>query len=332
MTMESLINKGGTLVFDPVTSSLTADEFLSTYGDVVDTIAIVAKSEAGSTFFQSSTAPKDQRFGDVFSSFAQVASDIGIQVYTLMHGNVDAFFSRDPNFQMYRSGGSPVENFVCPHQENYWFYLSEIAAEIANKIPVSGIILTDIMYPRDNTCFCENCKREFSQETDLDRDFSIDTLRKRQELYAKWQRKRIEHIQSMINSIVRRVHQERKLEIITEILVDPQTNFFKGAQEHFGQDLSSLLQVSPHILLHFYPWSPFPSSEAEINQLIGNMRSVMDRMSDTKNSLLLWKPTEANMELALKLKSALRSEHLFFTEEHPLSYYDRRTLHLQLGV
>ncbi|MHA2502180.1 MAG: hypothetical protein ACXAE3_04875 [Candidatus Kariarchaeaceae archaeon] len=332
MTLESIIAAGGTLVYDPLSSSLTPDEFLLTYGERVDTIAIVAKSEAGSTYYPSSTAPKDPRYGETFSSFTQILTDIGIEVYGLMQGNVDGFFSRDPNFRMHRTGGNPIEGFVCPNQENYWFYLSEIAAEIATRSPVSGIILSDILYPRDNYCFCENCRRPFSQDNGIDRDFGLEFLNKRPDLKVKWEKTRIDAIRTTISSIVNRVHQERKLEIIAEIMVDPQTNYFKGASEHFGHDLTNMTQVTPHLLLHFYPWSPFPQTESEIEQLIGNMNPIMERMTNTKNSLFLWEPSDASFTLAQILKQALGSDYVFFTEQKPRSYLDRRTLHLDLGV
>jgi len=332
MSVESIINQGGTFVFDPMISSMTPDEFLSAYGDSINTIALVAKSEAGSTYFPSSTAPKDPRYGETFSSFAQILSDIGVEVYAMLHGNVDGFFSRDPNFTMYQTNGTAIENFVCPNQENYWFYLSEIAAEIANRNAVTGLILSDILYPRNTTCFCENCRRTFSQDMGIDRDFSADYLSKRPEILAKWQQTRVGAIKNTISSIVNRVHQERKLEIITEMLIDPQTNYFNGASEHFGQDLPTYTQVSPHILLHFYPWSPFPSSEAEIEQLVGNMAPIIERMTTTKNSLFMWAPSDASFQLARVLQRALGSEFIFFTEQQPRSYLDRRTLHLQLGM
>lgn len=333
MSLESIVNQGGTFVYDPAITSMTADEFLSTYGDTIETIAVVAKSEAGSTYFKSSTAPKDPRFGETFSSFSQILTDIGIEVYALLHGNVDGFFSRDPNFKMSRSGGNPVDSFVCPNQQNYWFYLSEIAAEIASRSSVSGLILTDTLYPRDITCFCDNCRREFSQDhSGLDRDFSLESLRKRPNLLNQWQQHRIDAIRNMISSVVNRVHQERKLEVISEILIDPQTNYFKGAIEHFGHDISSLTQVSPHILLHFYPWSPFPTTQAEIDELIGNMEPIIERMSATKNSLFMWDPSDESFALAETIQRSINSEFIFFTENQPRSYLDRRSLHLQLGM
>lgn len=332
MSVESIINQGGTFVYDPTITSTTADEFLSAYGEHIDSIALVAKSEAGSTYFKSSTAPKDPRFGETFSAFAQILTDIGIEVYGLMHGNVDGFFSRDPNFTMYRDNGTPIDTFVCPNQQNYWFYLSEIAAEIASKIPVSGIILSDILYPHNQACFCDNCKRTFSQDVGIDRDFSLEYLAKRPEIINKWQQTRVDALQQMISAIVNRVHQERKLEVISELFVDPQTNYFSGSREQFGQDLGSYTQVSPHILLHFYPWSPFPSTNEEIEQLVTNMAPIIERMTATKNSLMMWEPTDETFQLAKTLKRALGSDYIFFTEQKPRSYLDRRTMHLQLGI
>jgi len=140
MSVSDIVEKGGTYILDPSETTLTPDEFLAKFGNIVDSVGIVAKSEAGSAYYPSSTAPKDPRFGELFSAFAQISADIGIQVYALVHGNMDGFFSRDPNFQMKRSGGVAIEGYVCPSQETYWAYLAEVAAEIASKTPIEGII------------------------------------------------------------------------------------------------------------------------------------------------------------------------------------------------
>lgn len=332
MNLDQLIQQGGTLVYDPVLSSLTPDDFLSQYGEVIDRIAIVAKSEVGSTFFPSSTAPKDPRFGDIFSSFAQIATDIGIDVHAVLHGNVDAFFSRDPNFKMFRSGGEPIDNFVCANQETYWVYLAEIAAEIANKLPINGIILKDLLYPRETTCFCDNCRRSFATEFGMDRDFSLDQLKKRPEKFEKWQEIRVGALRNTISTVVNRVHQERKIEVVSEILVDPQTNYFEGAKNHFAQDLTALTQVSPHILMHFYPFTPLPSTEAEINDLMQHLSPVIEKLMATTTSIFVWKPNPQEFPLLQKIQQSIQASSIYFTEEQPRSYLDRRTLHLELQM
>ncbi len=330
--IESFILKGGTLVVDPAESTMTPDEFLSKFGNIVDTLCIVAKSEAGSTYYSSSTAPKDPRYGELFSSFAQIANDIGIQVYAQIHGNMDGFFSRDPNFYMIQSGGYQIDGYVCPNQETYWAYLAEIAAEVVNRSTLEGIILKDIHYPRDNACFCDNCRRTFSTEAGIDREFSLEQLKRIPNTFSKWQQTRIAGLRGMLSSIVNRVHQEKKVEIIAELLLDPETNYVEGAGDYFGQDLGMMSQVSSHLLLHLHPWSTLPSNEDEMNETLNGLGPIVERIGEIKNSLYLWNPTMENFEIALKLKEMLNSSKIFFTENQPGSYLNRRTLHLGLGV
>ncbi|MHA2091719.1 MAG: hypothetical protein ACW98K_12775 [Candidatus Kariarchaeaceae archaeon] len=332
MTVQSFIEQGGTLVVDPTEATMTPDEFLARYGNIVDTICIVAKSEAGSTYYPSSTAPKDPMFGEFFTSFAQIANDIGIQVYAQIHGNMDGFFSRDPNFQMQRSGGMPLENYVCPNQETYWAYLAEIASEVSNKVTLEGIILKDILYPRDIACFCENCRRSFSTQAGIDRDYALDQIKRVDNVHSQWQAGRINALRGMISTVVNRVHQERKVNIISEILLDPETNYLPGAAEHFAQDLGMVAQISSHVLLHLHPWSPLPESEEDLLPIYRALEPIIDRKGQLTNSLYIYGPTEQNFEAALMLKNKLVSTHIFFTESQPRSYLNRRTLHLDLGV
>ncbi|MHA2251217.1 MAG: hypothetical protein ACXAD7_12710 [Candidatus Kariarchaeaceae archaeon] len=332
MDVQDFVLKGGTLVVDPLETTMAPDEFLAKYGNIVNTICIVAKSEAGSTYYPSSTAPKDPQFGELFSTFAQIANDIGIQVYAQIHGNMDGFFSRDPNFRMERSGGLPIEGYVCPIQETYWAYLAEIASEVANKTRLEGIIIKDTLYPRDTACFCENCRRTFSSQTKIDRDFSLDQIKRISNVYDQWQSSRVGALRGMISNIVNRVHREHKVEIISEILLDPETAYLTGAQEHFAQDLNMISQISSHLLLHLHPWSPLPSTEDDLLGIQNQLEPIIERGSELKNSLYIWKPTKENFDMALKLRDQLGSTNIFFTENQPRSYLNRRTLHLDLGM
>ena len=332
MSLQELIQNGGTFIFDPAETTEPADELLSLYGNYIDSICLVAKSEVGSTYFQSSTAPKDPRYGDTFFSFAQIANDIGIRVYALVHGNMDGFFSRDPNFQMYHSNSSPIDGYVCPNQEVYWQYLSEIAAEIAVKIDLDGILLKDVNYPRDIACFCDNCRRNFASSNNIDRDFSLEQLKKRANLFAKWQDFRTAGLRNTISTVVNRVYKEKKIDILSELLLDPQTNYLEGTSTYFGQDINTMTQVAPHLLLHIHPWSPLPATKPELAKLQTALEPLAGKLRSGKNSLFAWDVTPESFNLLLELKDALGSDQLFFTNYQPSSYLNRRSLHLNLSM
>ncbi len=331
MSIETIINQGGTLVIDPYNTSLSPDEFLTKYGNIVDSLCIVAKSEHGSTYYQSSTAPKDPKYGELFSAFSQIATDIGIQTFALIHGNMDAYFSRDPNFQMQRSGGNPVPNYVCLNQKVYWQYLSAITAEITNTTAIDGIILKDVHYPRDTACFCDNCRMSFATDYDYNRDFSLEQL-KRSPKINTWNNLRQQSTNGLISSIVQRVHSERKVDVLSEILLDPQTDYFEGASSHFAQDINSISQATSHILFHLHPWSNLPSTQAELDKLNEHLIGKLNIINSITNSLFLWGPTVEQYEFAMKVKDSLGSKYIFFTEDKPSSYLERRSLHLGMGV
>ncbi len=332
MDTRQLLLRDGTVVIDPKLLNIPPDEFLAKYGTYLNTLCLVAKSEAGTAYYQSYNAPKDQQFGEYFSSFAQIASDIGVKTYALMHCNVDYYFSRDPNFQMVRSGGFPIEGYVCPNQDRYWLYLAEIAAEIS-KYPVDGILLKDALFPRETACFCENCRRLFANANMIDRDFSLERLKKSSGIFSKWIEFRIDAISKMISTIIQRVHQVRKIDVLTELLFDPQTNFFEGSTHHFGQSVDRLRQISSHLLIHLLPWSEtLPQTDNEIKEFIANLKPIQDLIQTNRNSLYLWGITEEKLSFAERIKTVLRSQQIFIQEREPLTLLDRRSLHLGLGV
>ena len=45
MSLQEMLGKGVTYVYDPTGTKLTPDDFLAQYGNIVDSIAIVAKAE-----------------------------------------------------------------------------------------------------------------------------------------------------------------------------------------------------------------------------------------------------------------------------------------------
>jgi hypothetical protein len=331
MDIRQILMIGGVPVIDPTLSSYSPDEFLAKYGSYMDSICLIAKSESGSTFYPSNTAPKHHIYSEFFSSFAQIAADIGIKVYGLINSNLDYYLSRDPNFQMHHSGGFPVEGFVCPARQTYWFYLAELAAEIS-RYPIEGLILKETLYPRDTTCFCESCRREFANLVSIDRDFSKDQIKNKAELFKKWQLKRIESLNGMISHVVSRVHSEKKIEILTELLVDQSTDYLKGTSYHFAQDINFLSRTSSHLLIHLNPWTnTFPGSETpEFDKYVQELGPIKDKIGNLRNSLFLWGANEQNLEFADQMRGVLNSQNLFLMLEQPSNLLDRRSLHLGL--
>lgn len=332
MDIRQVLLKNGTLVIDPVEMNIPPDEFLASYGSYLEKICLVAKSEAGTSYYPSYNAPKDQKFGDYFSTFAQIASDIGIKTYALIHGNLDYYLSRDPNFQMFQSGGFPVEGYVCPNQSRYWLYLSELAKEVANA-PIDGILLKNFHFPRDTTCFCDNCRREFSNIAMLDRDFSIEQLKRNERIFSRWKQFRAESIAKMVSSVISSVHQVKKVTVMPEIMFDPKTQYLDGALQHFGQGLENLRKVSSHLLIHLFPWTDeLPNTEEEIAQFTQALVPFQEIMESNKTSVFVWGINEEKAALAEKLKDAIRSENLFYQMTIPSTLLSRRSLHLGLGV
>lgn len=332
MSIKEIIDYGGTLVFDPLETTLTPDDFLIKYGEIVNGICLVAKSEYGTTYYPSGTAPADERFSQTFAAFAQIATDLGITTYAMIHGNKDSFFSRDPNFQMKKSGGKQIEQYVCPNQNGYWQYIGEIAAEIAKHTEVSGIIIKDFLYPRETSCFCDHCRRTFASDTNYhSRDFTLDNLKQDGKI-NDWNTKRLETIRDFSKTVVNRIHREKKLDVMTEILLDPKTDFFTGAATHFGQDLNYLSQAVSHVLLHIYPWSDFPVTEKDLNVFYDEIKPKLSKLAEMENSLYVWGLDIEKFAIARQIQDTLGSRNIFFTEGNPPSYPDRRSLHLELGV
>ena len=331
MDLRQILLHGGTLVVDPSLMRSTPDEFLAQYGSYMDSVCLVAKSETGSTYYPSFTAPKDPQFGDFFSSFAQIANDIGIKVYAELHANVDYYLSRDSNFAMVKSGGQPIKGYVCPARQPYWYYLSEIAAEIV-QYPVDGIILKDALYPQ-LACFCESCRREFLEvDKFLDRDFGYERLEAKPETLTNWYRRRLQSLSGMVGSIINRVNAQRQIEVFTEILLDPQVSYMQGAASYFAQDINYLSQVSSHMLLHIHPWTPeLPVADSpEMDAFINAIAPIRDRGESINNSLYFWNTTEATLEFAEIVRSILGSQNTFYMDQAPPSYSDRRSY--QLGI
>ncbi len=331
MDTRQLLTRGATIVIDPQQIRMTPDEYLAAYGSYMDTVCLVAKSQAGTTYYPSNSAPRDEDYGQFFSSFAQIATDIGIKVYAMFHSTHDKYFSKNPNFQLVNNGGEPVPGWVCPSRENYWLYLAELCAEVA-EFPIEGIILTDLAYPRETTCFCESCRRVFSQRNNMDRDFSLERLQRNDTLFHKWLTFRTNSVNKLISTVVNRVHQIKKIDVLPELLLDLQTGLLEGSLRHFGQDYNSIRQVTSHILIHLFPWSPFPSTEEEINMLSETLGEFAEHTETTKTSLYIWDITDTKFNFAQSIKTNLNSKEIFVLEEEPIDFLDRRSLYLGLGV
>ena len=326
--------KGSSLVIDPHLVNKTPDELLSEYGLYLDSIVLVAKSEFGTSYYPSNTAPVDQKYGTFFSSFSTLASDIGIKVYALLHSHVDYYLSQQSDFAVARSGGFTVEGFVCPAQQTYWHYLSEIAKEIA-KYPINGILLKDVHYPSESYCFCDNCRRDFALQNNVERDFTLEGLKKNPPKYSKWLASRVNSIKSLISMVTQRVHSIKKIDIYSEVLLDLQLNLFEGCKIANGQDIEALKTVTNHLFFHLNPWSGIPlKGSEEYGQLLAGLqplRTYLDEGLDL--SLFVWSVDEEDqVETIDAIATEFGITNIFVQEKVSPHYMDQRSLHLDVKL
>ena len=136
----------------------------------------------------------------------------------------------------------------------------------------------------------------------------------------------------MIGHIASRIQTLKQIEILPEILVDPKTNFFEGATQHFGQDINALSQSTSHILLHLNPFTQnFPKTETkEFNEYISQFSQITQRKDTINNSLMIWGVNKESLDFILDAKVELNSRNIFLMHKPPLSIEDRKSYHLGL--
>ncbi len=335
METRDILVRGFGLILDPLTMPMPIDEFLGKYGGYIDTLAIVAKSPEGVAYYPSNSAPRHASYEGFFPVVSSIANDIGIKVYGVIYSNVDRFLGKDPNFRIVKSGGIPVDGYVCPGQETYWQYLGSVAQEVASY-DVEGIILKDIAYPHEEYCFCDTCRHNFAMETNItDRDFGLDYVKRSKILYERWLKMRVSNIEQLVRTVVRAVHSERNVKVLPEIIVEKEIGYFDGAFIHYGEDYARLIETSNQIMLSLNPWSQqLPNRDSDEYEELVNLLTPFRELSSKglNTSLFVVKPNDSMLESIESLKSFLGSENVFVQEELPQNYLELRSKFLGLGV
>ena len=335
MDTRDILVHGFGLILDPSTMTMPIDEFLGKYGGYIDTLAIIAKSPEGVAYYPSNSAPRHSSFEGFFPVVSSIANDIGIKVYGVIYSNVDQFLGKDPNFRIVKSGGVPVEGYVCPGQETYWHYLASVAQEVASY-DIEGIILKDIAYPHEEYCFCDTCRHNFAMQTNItDRDFGLDYIKRSKILYERWLEMRVSNIEQLVRTVVQTVKSQKNVKILPEIIVEKEIGYFDGAYVQYGEDYTRLIETSNHVMLSLNPWSQKipPRDSEEYNELVNLLTPFRELSSrGLKTTLFMVSPDEEMLESIDAVKSYLGSENIFVQEHLPKNYLELRSRFLGLGV
>ncbi|MFX1519589.1 MAG: hypothetical protein ACFFCD_06695 [Promethearchaeota archaeon] len=334
MELREILTRGHIPVLDPYMLNETSDEFFAKYGSFLEKIALVAKRDTGYTLYRSMSAPTDDKYSEFFSSFTQIASDIAIDVYAVVSTFVDQYFAHDPKYGAYRSGitRTPSGVFVCPVQESYWRYLTAVVKEILN-FPISGIILMDNQFARQEFCFCETCRKEFSELTGLEREFVFDTLVNDPDVLSQWYDWRIKKITTALSSIVENVRETPDIEVLINVDLDPETDYLEGSKKNFGQDVMKISDIANQLLINVLPLTPSlpqpgsPDYERVLSELA--FTRDLNRIG-RKYSIFNWGVTDPEVETLEKMKADINATYLFLLEGYPETYKERREIHLGL--
>ncbi|WXG40974.1 MAG: hypothetical protein WED07_09425 [Candidatus Freyarchaeum deiterrae] len=275
MEVRNLLIRNVLPILDPVSIGQSADSFLADYGGYMKQIAAVAKHDSGFALYESNVAPIHEKYGDFFSTIANISEAAGIKLYAVLYTFIDSYYGVDPAYKTFNANDVANENFVCPAREPFWSYLQSVAEEVI-KYPIAGVILLGNTFVRQEFCFCEKCKKEFSEAAQIDASFTWDGLRDNDQLFSKWLDWRAEKMYNAISGIYNVVKKKEGLDFLVGVDIDPEANYEKGAFRHFGQDVEKLSGISGHLLMSVNPWSPIlPSAGSqEYNTNLEKMRFI----------------------------------------------------------
>ena len=78
MEVRNLLIRNVLPILDPVSIGTSADSFIADYGGYMKQIAAVAKHDSGFALYESSVAPIHEKYGDFFSTIANISDAAGI--------------------------------------------------------------------------------------------------------------------------------------------------------------------------------------------------------------------------------------------------------------
>ena len=335
MELREILTRGHIPVLDPYMLNETSDEFFASYGSFLERIALMAKRDTGYTLYRSMSAPSDQKYSEFFSSFSQIASDIAVDVYAIVSTFVDDYFAQDPKYGAYRSGitRAPVGTFVCPVQESYWKYLMAVIKEILT-FQINGIILMDNQFARQEFCFCETCRKEFSELMNLEREFVFDTLLNDPDILSQWYEWRANKITTFLSKTTSSIKElNPDIEVLLTVDIDPETDYIEGAKKHFGQDVMKLSDIADQLLFNVLPLTatlPQPETQ-DYERVLSELAFTRDlNRIGRRYSIFNWGVTDPEIETLEKMKADIKATYLFLLEGYPQTYKERREIHLGL--
>ncbi len=336
MDVQEVLSKGFVLVLDPTSErygteggSITdPNAFLAEYGGWLEEIAIVAKAENGKVTYQSAAAPKHQNA--IFPDFVELANDLGIKTYAIIHSMGDQYFSQDFDYGVVRSGGTQVRHFICPSQISFWKYLGAVSREIA-KYPVEGLVFLEFMFPRREFCFCRRCSRGFSDLTGISADFTFNTIVGDPEYYERFIEWRSEILTAAFEEVFAAARTVKPdINLIPVVDIDPETGWKQGTKEHFGYEVDKLVATNPFLGYHLMPFSPIAPEPGSTSweDLRAALHTSPQFEGSYDKSLVIWGlEQEEDGAWILQLKDETNAKRIFGRLNYPASYNVKREIH-----
>ncbi|MFB0560151.1 MAG: hypothetical protein ACETWM_02780 [Candidatus Lokiarchaeia archaeon] len=312
----------------------SADSFLSTFGGYMKQIAAVAKHDSGFALYESNVAPIHEEYGDFFSTVAKITEAADIRLYAVLYTFIDSYYGVDPAYKTYNANGIANENFVCPIREAFWAYLRSVTEEVI-EYPIAGVILLGNTFVRQEFCFCEKCKKQFSEVAGIDEAFTWDGLRDDDQLFSKWLDWRAEKMYTAISGIYDVVKQKEGVDLLVGVDIDPEVGYEKGAFRHFGQDVEALSGISGHLLININPWSPIlPSAGSmEYNNIVERMRFIDNITARRRKvSFKYWTlAEEKDFETVKGIATRFKASQVIADLDFPEKYRIWREAHLSMA-
>lgn len=330
-----IIERKVIVVLDPAVLNTPADDFYSRFGSSIESIAVVAKAPSGRTYYNSENARQEKEYSDYFESYASLGDQLGINVYAVINAFSDEWFGQDPMYKTIDSEGNAIHTHVCPNRKEYWHYLSEISKEVVMK-HAQGVILTGLSYINSRYCFCEHCRKEFSEISGLPADFNFDDVKNNPSIWEQWVNWRKSKISEAVNHITDKVWSVRKdVYIIPTVYYDMEVGGIKSTLELFGQDPLELVNLTGNLAIHINPWSPLlPDTDTqEYQNLLQELSFVKDIfVKGYSATIFYWGPiSEQELTILSKLSDDLNIQNIFVYPNYPASYARWREAHLGIA-
>ena len=190
----------------------------------VSTVIINVKDENGFVYFPSEMAEEDAiaKNVNITPFFIDKAHEEGLSVFAAVSCFRDPIaVENHPEWSQVNDKGEKSGDWVCPLNDDYRNYILNLTREVL-RYDIDGIVLYDFGYAGSDYCFCEQCKREFWNDTGIDPgkvDLSRDNYNTR-----KWFDWRENKITDFVKSFVKEVKKTDPDIITGAKLQDPFSN------------------------------------------------------------------------------------------------------------